>query len=323
MLLYLVTVLIAFAVLVWSADLFVAGAASIAENAGVQPVIIGLTIVSLGTSAPEILVSIAAALAGSGGLAIGNAVGSNIANVGLVLGVTLLITPIVVHPGCMRTEMPILLAVTLGAGLLLIDVELERADAILMITTLALIMWQMVRSAMDPDLAEDVDEEELPHLSPTRAWMAFGAGLLLLIGSSKALVWGASSIATTLGVSELVIGLTIIAVGTSLPEMAATIASALRGHSEIAIGNIVGSNLFNLLVVMAMPGLLAPEELPINFVLRDYAAMSLITLLLAIGLYTGRRRKGVEEGHSYLGRTMGPLFVAFYALYYYVLFATT
>lgn len=319
----LIAVLIAFAILVWSADLFVAGAASIAENMGMSPVVIGLTIVSLGTSAPEILVSITAALSGSGGLAIGNAVGSNIANIGLVLGITLLVTPIIVYPGCIRTEMPTLLAVTAGAGLLLMDLELERGDAILMIATLALIMWQMVRTSKDPVAGDEVDEDELPHLSPLKAWLSFVAGLALLIGSSRMLVWGASDVATQLGVPELVIGLTIVAVGTSLPELAATIASSLRGHAEIAMGNIVGSNLFNLLVVMAMPGLLVPEQISGNFLLRDYAAMSFFTLALTAALFLGRNKAGIPEGHTYLGRTVGLLFCVGYGLYYYWLFTTT
>ncbi len=323
MLIPLLTVIVAFAVLVWSADMFVAGAASIAENLGLSPVIIGLTIVSLGTSAPEILVSVTAALAGSGGLAIGNAVGSNIANIGLVLGLTVLIAPIHVHPGCMRSELPTLLVVTAGTGLLLLDVELERSDAILMITALVLILTQMVRSqAHDPEMTEEVEEDELPHLRPGRAWVAFTIGLILLIGSSRLLVWGASEIAMQLGVPELVIGLTIVAVGTSLPELAATVASALRGHSEIAMGNVVGSNLFNLLAVMAMPGLLAPEQLPDSFLIRDYGSMCIATVLLAAAVYFGRRHRRAEKGHSYLGRGVGTLFCLGYALYYYGLFQT-
>lgn len=323
MLIPLITVLAAFLVLIWSADLFVAGAASIAENAGLSPVIIGLTIVSLGTSAPEILVSITAALNGSGGLAIGNAVGSNIANIGLVLGLTLLIAPMQIHPGCLRTELPTLLVVTAGTGILLLDVELERSDAILMMTALALILTQMVRSqSRDPDVIESVDDEELPHLQPSRAWGSFGFGLVLMVGSSKLLVWGASEIAMGLGVSELVIGLTIVAVGTSLPELAATATSALRGHAEIAMGNIVGSNLFNLLAVMAMPGLLAPEQLPENFLLRDYGSMCAATILLTLLVYLGSRHPKAKTKHSFLGRPAGMLFCAGYALYYYGLFKT-
>ena len=317
------TVLAAFAVLVWSADLFVAGAASIAENLGLAPVIIGLTIVSLGTSAPEILVSVTAAVTGSGGLAIGNAVGSNIANIGLVLGLSVLIAPIRVHPGCLRSELPTLLLVTAGAGLLLLDVELGRGDALLMITALLVILARMLRSrARDPEAAKQVGEDALPQLAPGRAAIAFGIGLLLLIGSSRLLVWGASDIAAQLGVPELVIGLTIVAVGTSLPELAATIASALRGHCEMAMGNVVGSNLFNLLAVMAMPGLLAPGRLPEHFLARDYAALCLATLLLAIAVYAGRRHRAAQAGYSYLGRRVGTLFCLGYALYYYGLFRT-
>ncbi|WP_439105718.1 calcium/sodium antiporter [Congregibacter sp.] len=323
MLVPLLTILIAFAVLMWSADLFVAGAASIAGNLGMSPVIIGLTIVSLGTSAPEILVSVTAALAGSGGLAIGNAVGSNIANVGLVLGITILVAPIQVHPGCMRSELPTLLVVTAGTGLLLLDVELERTDAILMITALVFILAQMIRTqARDPEVSEEAEDEQLPQLSAARAWGAFAVGLALLIGSSKLLVWGASAIAMQFGVPELVIGLTIVAVGTSLPELAATLASALRGHAEIAIGNIVGSNLFNLLAVMAMPGLLAPEQLPENFLLRDYGAMCIATVLMAAAAYHGLRHSRAEPGHSYLGRGVGTLLCLGYALYYYGLYST-
>ncbi|MFK7829156.1 MAG: calcium/sodium antiporter [Congregibacter sp.] len=325
MLIPLLTIIVAFAILVWSADLFVAGAASIAQNAGLSPVIIGLTIVSLGTSAPEILVSITAALADSGGLAIGNAVGSNIANIGLVLGLTVLIAPMQVHPGCSRTELPTLLIVTAGTGILLLDVELERSDAIMMITALVLIMTQMIRSqTKDSDVAQaaEAEDEELPHLQSARAWTAFAIGLALLVSSSKALVWGASAIAMSLGVTELVIGLTVVAVGTSLPELAATLTSALRGHSEIAMGNIVGSNLFNLLAVMAMPGLLAPEALPANFLFRDYGAMCVATVLLAALVYLGRGNKQAKPDHSFLGRGAGTLLCLGYALYYYGLFRT-
>lgn len=323
MLVPLLAILVAFAILVWSADLFVAGAASIAENMGMSPVIIGLTIVSLGTSAPEILVSVTAALSGSGGLAIGNAVGSNIANIWLVLGITLLAAPIAIHPGCMRTEIPTLLAVTAGTGLLLLDVELGRTDAILMIVTLALIMGQLIRSSRDPHVTDDVDPDELPHLNPLRAWVAFAFGLLFLVASSRLLVWGASDIATQLGVPELVIGLTIVAVGTSLPELAATVASAMRGHSEMALGNVVGSNLFNLLAVMAMPGLLAPEQLPANFLFRDYGAMCAATLMMAAAVYGGKLHPKALKLQSYMGRRVGALFCLCYALYYYWLFATT
>ena len=323
MLIAAATILVGFIVLIWSADLFVAGAASIAENMGMSPIIIGLTIVSLGTSAPEILVSLTAALAGAGELAIGNAIGSNIANIGLVLGVTVLVAPLIVHPSCMRVELPTLLIVTLGTGILLIDGRLSMLDGSLMLAALGFILFQMIRSqSSDETLLEEAGEEPLPNLKPGRAWLTFFFGLLLLIASSRMLVWGAAEVAQGLGVSQLIIGLTIVAVGTSLPELAATIASALRGHTEIAVGNVIGSNLFNLLAVMAIPGLFKTMVLTPHVLDRDYAAMTLATLMLAAAIYIGRSRKVAPAGHSYVGRSMGVLLVSFYGLYYYWLYVT-
>ena len=316
-------ILLGFIVLIWSADLFVDGAASIAENMGLSPIIIGLTIVSIGTSAPEILVSINATLAGSGTLAIGNAIGSNIANVGLVLGVTVLLVPLMVDRSCMRKEVPTLLVVTLGTGFLLLDGTLSRLDGSLMLGALILLLVQMIRSqTSDPVLLEEAETEPLPHLKPLRAWLTFAFGLLLLIASSRILVYGAVMAAKELGVSELVIGLTIVAIGTSLPELAATLASAKRGHTEIALGNIIGSNLFNLLAVMSIPGILQPQALEPQVVTRDYSVMTVLTLLLAGAIYFSRYRTASREGHSYVGRSVGWLFVSIYALYYYLLHQT-
>lgn len=321
MLLAAATILVGFIILIWSADLFVAGASSIAENMGMSPIVIGLTIVSLGTSAPEVLVSITAAFSGAGDLAIGNAIGSNIANIGLVLGITLLVAPMMVHESCMKKEMPTLLIVTLGAGALLIDDILSSFDGWLMVTTLGLIIVHMVRNqSRDSVLLEEAEEEYLPHLNPLRAWLTFLLGLGLLIASSRMLVWGAVIIAEKLGVSELVIGLTIVAIGTSLPELAATIASALRGHTEIALGNVIGSNLFNLLAVMAIPGIVGSETLEPSVITRDYPTMTALTIFLAIAIYVSRRRSASTHGHSYVGRTVGTLLVSCYALYYYWLY---
>lgn len=321
MLLAAAAILVGFIVLIWSADLFVAGAASIAENMGMSPIIIGLTIVSLGTSAPEILVSLTAAMSDAGDLAIGNAIGSNIANIGLVLGITVLVAPMMVHESCMKKEMPVLLLVTFGAGMLLIDDELSNLDAGLMMGTLALIIVYMVRSQQqDAVLLEEAEEEYLHHLNPVRAWLTFALGLALLIASSRILVWGAVTIAETVGVSELVIGLTIVAIGTSLPELAATIASALRGHTEIALGNVIGSNLFNLLAVMAIPGIVGPESLESAVITRDYPTMTFLTVFLALAIFISRKRSASKQGHSYVGRTVGMLLVSFYAGYYYWLY---
>lgn len=163
-------------------------------------------------------------------------------------------------------------------------------------------------------------EEPLPHLKPTRAWSNFIAGLALLVSSSHALVWGAGEIAHQWGVSQLVIGLTVVALGTSLPELAATVASALRGHTEIALGNIIGSNLFNLLGVMSIPGIIHGQTLETGVLTRDYASMTGIILILALGMMLSRRRKAALNGHPYLGRTMGTVLLSLYALYYYWLF---
>ncbi len=323
MLIAAATILVGFIVLVWSADMFVAGAASIAENMGMSPIIIGLTIVSIGTSAPEVLVSITATLADAGQLAIGNAIGSNIANIGLVLGITVLVAPICVHQNCVRQEMPTLLVVTFACGLLLMDRELGRMDSLLMLLALVIIVVQMVRGqAQDETLQSEAAEEELPHLRPLRAWSTFLLGLALLIASSKLLVWGAVQIAQMLGVSELLIGLTVVAVGTSLPELAATVASALRGHTEIAIGNVIGSNLFNLLAVMPIPGLVRPEYLDPSVLYRDYAVMAGATVFLALAIYWGRLRRVAPEGHSYVGRSVGFMLVSLYVLYYFYIYAT-
>jgi cation:H+ antiporter len=285
---------------------------------GMSPIIIGLTIVSLGTSAPEILVSLNASLADSGELAIGNAIGSNIANIGLVLGVTLLIAPLMVHQSCMKKEVPLLLLTTAAVGMLLLDGVLSELDGWLMLGALFLIVAQMVRGQKkNQDMLTEAVEEPLHHLKPLRSWLSFGVGLVLLVASSRLLVWGAVFTAKELGVSELVIGLTIVAVGTSLPELAATVASALRGHTEIALGNIIGSNMFNLLAVMSIPGIVGPEQLEPAVITRDYPVMTFMTVLLAVAIFFGRKRVKSTDGHSYLGRIVGTLFVSFYALYYY------
>ncbi len=323
MLLAAASIIIGFIILIWSADLFVAGAASIAENVGLSPIIIGLTIVSLGTSAPEVLVSITAAMSGSGALAVGNAIGSNIANVALVLGTTLLVAPLMVEDGCMRREIPVLLAVTFGVGFLILDGTLSAIDGWIMLTVMVLMIVHLIRShKYDSEILREVEGDELPHFKPARAWLYFAIGLALLIFSSRILVWGAVSAAEQLGVSELVIGLTIVAIGTSLPELAATVASAMRGHTEMALGNIVGSNLFNLLVVMAIPGIVAHQTLEPAVISRDYLSMTFLTVFLAAAILVSRKRLKSRAKHSYLGRMLGTLLVSFYGLYYYLLHST-
>ncbi|MEK9655887.1 MAG: sodium:calcium antiporter, partial [Halieaceae bacterium] len=194
------------AALVWSADRFVDGASAIAQRAGLTPMLIGLTVVSVGTSSPEILISIMSVLAGSGELAVGNALGSNIANIGLVLGVTLLIAPIAIRRGTTFIDLPLLIASVLFTAWLLWDLELSRSDSIWLLCALSLFFIRIAQHVKDPE-GEDV-APVIPDLSATRAWLSFSGGLLLLIVSSRVLVWSATQIATALGVSELIIGLT-------------------------------------------------------------------------------------------------------------------
>lgn len=330
MTLAIVAIIIGFAGLIWSADRFVAGAAGIARSMGMAPIMIGLTIVAFGTSAPEIIVSINAALDNAGDLAIGNAIGSNLANIGLVLGITALVSPIPIPAILAKREVPLLLAATLAVILILIDDYLSVLDGIILLIILTAIYCYLVFSkSHQPDAEHEADVEHIPDISAVRARWLFVIGLLFLIVSSRVLVWGAREIALSLGVSELIVGLTVVAVGTSLPELAATIASALKGHHDIAIGNIVGSNLFNLLAVMAMPALISPAGLGAEVFNRDYLSMTFVTLLLGalvFGHFFWARRKlpdtittaSVQAGR--LGRIEGCLLLACYGAYYYLIF---
>lgn len=278
-----------FVFLLWGADRFVAGAAATARNLGVSPLIIGLTIVGFGTSAPEILVSAMASANGNTGLAIGNAIGSNITNIALVLGATALVMPLSVRSEILRREFPILLAVMLAALMLISDGTLGRIDGFLLLTGLVLMLYWVVslglRARRSDALGSEFDAEIPTDMSTLVAITWFTLGLLLLLGSSRMLVWGAVEVATHFGVSDLVIGLTIVAIGTSLPELAASIVSALRREHDIAIGNVIGSNMFNLLAVMGLPGAIHPGPIPEQVLTRDYPVMLVLTLVLFAAAY--------------------------------------
>ncbi|MDJ0738286.1 MAG: calcium/sodium antiporter [Gammaproteobacteria bacterium] len=307
MLLAIASIVFGLGLLVWAADRFVIGAAALARNLGVPPLLIGLTIVGFGTSAPEILVSTMAALQGNPGLAIGNAIGSNIANIALILGATALIAPLTVHSDILRREYPLLLFVSVGAYLLLFDGTLDGGDGLMLMTALVLSMLLLVRIGMarqGPDPLADEIEAEIPSdVSTPAATGWFLLGLALLVVSSRMLVWGSVEVATALGVSDLVIGLTIVAIGTSLPELAASIMSALKNEHDLAIGNVIGSNLWNLLAVLGVPGLLAPGLVPAEAVDRDMLVMLGLTLALFV-MGRGSRTRGVInrlEGGLLLG----------------------
>lgn len=293
----IIALLAGLVILVWSADRFVIGAAATARFMGVSPLVIGLTIVSLGTSAPEMFVSTMAALDGAGGLAVGNAIGSNIANIALVLGVTALVAAIPIQKKLIKKEIPLLLLVTIIAGLVLADLTLNLLDAMILIITLVVAIYLLFQQTSDSGEAIiDEDEQAAIDAMPAKNaifWLVIGLAALLI--SSKMLVWGATSIAQACGISDLVIGLTIIAIGTSLPELAASVASALKGHHDIAIGNIIGSNIFNLLAVLPIPGLIAPLAIDSIVMARDYMVMLGLTIALITVIILSFRRGAIPR----------------------------
>lgn len=317
-------IFIGFVGLVWSADRFVGGSAALAHRLGVPKLLVGLTIVAFGTSAPEIVVSISASLRNAGELAVGNALGSNLANMGLVLAVTALVAPLPIHRQLLTREVPTLLIVTAIAGVTLRDGALVFWEGAVLLLLLPAVLMLMIKTKRETSVAL---AEEVPRYDLKQALIWFLVGLAVLVGSSEMLVWGASELALALGVPPLVVGLTVIAVGTSLPELAASIASALKGHLELALGNVIGSNLFNLLAVMAIPALIQQPKMDAAVFSRDYLAMGAVTLLLAVAISTDYllRHRRVEDGAptaGQLGRVIGTLLLACYGGYYAWLFAS-
>lgn len=287
------------ALLMWGADRFVHGAAATARNLGVAPLMIGLTVVAFATSAPEILVSIVASLEKQPGLAVGNAIGSNIVNVGLVLGVTALIRPIQIESDTLRREMPALLAVTLLTVSLFLDSYLSRTDGLVMLTGLVIVMvWLArigMRSAANDPISRDFEAEIPTDVSMKMAvvWLLVGLGTLLV--GAELLVNGAIGIATQLGVSEVVIGILVVALGTSLPELAVSLASALKGEYGLAIGNIVGSNIFNLLAVVGIAATIEPAALPPTVLSLHIFVMVAFTLVLYAMTYNYSERSELSR----------------------------
>ena len=285
----ILALILGFITLVWSADKFLSGAASTANHMGVSKMLIGLTVVSVGTSAPEILVAAAASIEGTPLLAVGNAIGSNIANIGLVLGITALIAPLPFSQTVLKAELPWLLGATMLALILMFDLHLSFLDGVLLLSGLGLILWRLVmnQQTAGAEVSESIQEEldELQHMPRGQAIFWLVTGLLVLLVSAEVLVWSATQIAEALGVSELIIGLTIVAIGTSLPELAATVGSAVKGHSDIAIGNVVGSNILNILAVLANPGLSGGTDIEVVALWRDCGMMLALTLLLALFAY--------------------------------------
>ncbi len=314
MLINIASLIAGLVLLVFSADYFVKGASALARNLGVSPLLIGLTIIGLGTSAPEMLVASIASWQGNNGLATGNAIGSNIANIGLVLGLTAMVCPIIIQSSLLKRELPILLTISIMSFLLVIDGHLSQLDGAILVSGLILFLYWLNRSAnsnrqQSPDpLATEFSDEIPTDLSNKKAALFALGGSLVLIASSKLLVWAAINIATLFGVSDLVIGLTIIAIGTSLPELAASIASVLKKEPDLAVGNIIGSNAFNLLAVLSLPGLINPGAVDSQLVTRDFPIMLGFTLCLFFFSYS-------FNGQPKITRLKGFLFTLLFLTY--------
>jgi cation:H+ antiporter len=305
-------VIIGLAVLVWSADRFVEGSAVVARYFGVPPLLIGMVIVGFGTSAPEMVVSAISASQGNPGIALGNAYGSNIANIALILGLTAVINPITVHSQVLRKELPILTAVTGLAAWQLWDGEISRNDALVLVTVffglMAWTIWQGLRKEFDA-LGNEIERKlAIQTMSLGRAMFWLAVGLILLIASSRILVWGAVEIAQGFGVSDMIIGLTIVAIGTSLPELAAAIAATRKNEHDIALGNVIGSNLFNTLAVVGIAGIIHPMQVGFEVFYRDIAVMAALTLSLFLFGYGFR-------GPGRINRYEGSVLLACYLAY--------
>ena len=314
-----IAVLIGLAILVWSADIFIDGATTLANGLGVPSFLIGVVILGLGTSAPEMVVSVLAALEGSPELALGNAYGSNIMNIALVLGTTTLISPIIIHKSIVKRDLPLLLVITLLAAWQLRDGQLSQSDGIILLLGLAAVLiFQIVmnlRSSRQEDKKiasknnEHSENKDRQSAGIFRGLASLIIGMSILILSSRAIVWGAVELATFWGLSELIIGLTVVAVGTSLPELVASLSAACKGEHDMALGNIIGSNIFNTLGVVGLAALIAPIRADPIILTRDVLAMALLTLLLVVLCVFAYLKK------RSFGRTSGAILLLFFISY--------
>ncbi len=283
-----------------------------ARHFAVPPLFVGMVVVGFGTSAPELVVSVLAASQGHPALALGNAWGSSIVNMGLILGVTALVAPIRVRSVVLRKELPLLMVVTALSAFLVWDLLLSFVDALVLLAAfLALLAWSLYEATShgDDTLAHETDVEMRAQAMPLgKALMWIVVGLLLLVGGSRLLVWGAVDIAQGLGVSDLVIGLTVLAIGTSLPELASCVAAARKGEDDIALGNVLGSGLFNTLAVVGLAGVIAPMDVDAIVLTRDLPVMGGLTVLLFLMGRSGR-------GPGHINRWEAVALILVYALY--------
>lgn len=286
MLLPFIAITAGLGVLIWSADRFVEGSASVAFHSGIPPLIIGMVIIGFGTSVPEMVVSALASFQGNPGIAIGNAYGSNIANIALILGLTAIINPIAVNSRILRNELPVLFAVTLLAAFQVFDGKISFVDAIILLGVFSSLGCLAIRLSLkekQDSLAIEVNKEISAHqILIGKAIFLLIVGLVFLILSSRSLVWGSVEIARVFGISDTIIGLTIVALGTSLPELASSVTAARKGENDIALGNILGSNLFNTLAVVGIAGIIHPFSVPPEIFNRDIMLMGFLTLSLFV-----------------------------------------
>jgi cation:H+ antiporter len=313
MILYIVAVLSGLVVLILSSDRFIEGAASTARHLGMPTLLIGMVIVGFGTSAPELIVSTFSAISKNPGLALGNAFGSNIANIGFILGLTALISPITVHSNILKKELPLLSVVTIACALLLRDLTLSRLDSYLILGIFGvLVVWTIFQGfkTNKDTLADEIETGVPKPISIKRSILYLVIGLLFLVLSSRILVWGAAGIARYLGLSDILIGLTVVAMGTSLPELASSLVAVKKGEHDIAIGNVIGSNLFNTTAVVGIAGSIHPFSFEASVLNRDIPIMILLTLsLFIIGFRFKKNRKGR------INRFEGLLLLLCYMLY--------
>ncbi|WP_416306230.1 calcium/sodium antiporter [Neptunicella sp. SCSIO 80796] len=308
--------LVGLTLLSWSADRFVYGASALAGNLGISPMIIGLTIVAMGSSAPEIMVSFTASFAGNPDTAVGNALGSNITNIALVLGATALFKPMLVASSTLKREMPMLIAATLLGIYCLADQQLSRNEGIVLIiaffVAIFAVCWLSMHADKKDRLEQEISDELDLDVKMPKALMWLVIGMILLPVSAQYMVGSAVNIAKFFGMSDLIIGLTIIAIGTSLPELAASVVSMRKGEDDMALGNIIGSNIFNILAVLAMPGLVAPGSVDADAAGRDSYVMLALTLLLVIFSFNFR-------GQRRINRWQGGVLLALFILYQIIL----
>lgn len=302
-------ILFGLALTIWSADRFIDGAAGIARHYHLPPLLVGMLIIGFGTSAPEMMVAGLSAWQGNPGLALGNAFGSNICNIALVLGLASLIRPITVQAQVLRRELPILALVTAIVGLLLWGGYLSRGESGLLLLLFSGLMFQSIRKATSD---QHISTEENADFPLGKAWLWTLCGILVLFAGSRLLVWGSITLAQALGINDVVIGLTIVALGTSLPELAATVTAAWKGRHELALGNVLGSNLFNTLAVVGITGIIQPTTVPSAFLSRDILITGLLTASLFLVGYGFR-------GEGRINRLEGAGLLAIYPVYNFLL----